>query len=112
MTELGYPDVEHITEALRALVRRANRKRELRLTTGELDLLEAAARALEQVPDALRTGMETAFQLGREHGKKEELLDRLEREIAHESERLAREAWGKSVSPRPVQHSWQNGELE
>jgi hypothetical protein len=99
-------DFENLVESVRALVRKANRGRELRLTTEDVGLLEAVARGLEQVPDALRAGMQTAFQLGREHGMKEELLARLEREITQESERLAREAWGKTTAPvRPVEHS-------
>jgi hypothetical protein len=106
MADVSPVDFENLVEALRALVRRANRERELRLTSGEVELLAAAARGLEQVPDALRAGMQTAFQLGREHGRKEELLARLEHEITRESERLAREAWGRTSAPgRPAEHS-------
>ncbi|NIP60953.1 MAG: hypothetical protein GWM92_21040 [Gemmatimonadetes bacterium] len=79
---------------MRTMIRRARREPESRLSAGEIALLEAAVRALEEAPKALRDGMNTAFELGREHARREELLARLEREIAEESARLGLEAWG------------------
>jgi hypothetical protein len=58
-------------------------------------VVEAAIRELYAFPQILREGMRNAFEIGREHGKKEEELEKLEVEIAEETARLAREAWGR-----------------
>lgn len=96
-------DTGSIVEGLRTMIGRARQGPESTLTAGEVALLEAAVRALEEAPKALREGMNTAFEIGREHARKEDLLARLEREIAEESARLGREAWGttRPGSPEP-----------
>lgn len=88
--------LESLVEPLRALLRRADELPETGLEPEEVAVLQAVLEALREVPRVLREGMETAFQLGREHGKKEELLARLEEEIAVEAARLGREAWGQA----------------
>ena len=88
-------DFEAVIEKLRALALRASQEHEVRLGPSEAALLEAAVRGLEGVPHTMQEAMHAAFQMGREHGRKEELLKWLERENMLESERLARQAWGK-----------------
>ena len=91
-------ELESIVERLRSVIRKVQSGEQGSLGTDDLAILQTAARALDQVPERLREGMQVAFHIGREHGVKEELLSRLEREIAGESARLAREAWGRGIT--------------
>jgi hypothetical protein len=59
--------------------------------------LEAAAREIEVVEDSLRTGMEDAFQIGRQYGRNEDALARLDLQIARVTDRLASAAWRGST---------------
>jgi hypothetical protein len=56
--------------------------------------LRAAVNEVRRFRTVLSEGMGEAFRLGAEYGKKEELLEKLERQVIEASERLAREAWG------------------
>jgi hypothetical protein len=98
MEEGGFADPALIADRLRVLIRRAREEEgEARMHRDDVAALEAAARSLDRIPAVLRDAMQTAFRLGREHGKKEEILTRLEREIALETARLGRQAWGTAL---------------
>jgi len=101
-SELENEELESLAARLRELIRRSRAagREGGRLRPEDLSVLASAAQAIERIPDALRQGMQNAFELGREHGRKEELLTRLEREIAEESARVGREAWGEDAPVR------------
>lgn len=54
-----------------------------------------AAREIEGIRAAVAEGMRQAFDIGREYGHREELLERLNWEIEELSGRMARQAWGR-----------------
>ncbi len=63
-------------------------------TDTDRDAIEAAIREIGAFSEALSAGIDEAFRIGVEYGKKEEELGELNREIAELTARLARQAWG------------------
>ncbi len=92
MHEHGAPELSRL---LAAIVAKARTHAWVDWTDDDTVAIEVALRQIAEFPRALREGMQTAFQIGREHGRKEEELEKLEVEIATEVARLAREAWGR-----------------
>lgn len=63
-------------------------------TDRDRDAIEAALSEIDAFSEALSAGIDEAFRIGIEYGKKEEELDELNRDIAELTARLARQAWG------------------
>lgn len=88
-------DLEELAARLDSIVARASRQGWRGWTEEDARAVAAAAREIRALRQALAEGMREAFAIGREHGRGEELLDRLNREIEELSSRLARQAWGR-----------------
>jgi hypothetical protein len=69
----------------------------------------AAAREVEGIRAVLAEGMRQAFEIGREYGHGEELLDRLNWEIDELSDRMARRAWGGGKDVSQAESDWPGG---
>lgn len=84
-----------LAECLRSIGARAVAERWAGWTDQDTDTIVAAAAEIEGIRAALAEGMRQAFDIGREYGHREELLDRVNAEIGEVSSRLARQAWGR-----------------
>lgn len=84
-----------LSNKLRSIAARAARERWAGWTEADAQALAAAAAEIEEIGTALADGMRQAFDIGREYGHREELLERLNAEIGEISGRLARQAWGR-----------------
>jgi hypothetical protein len=84
-----------LSEKLRSIAARAARERWSGWTEDDDRAVAAAAAEIEGIVPALADGMRQAFDIGREYGHREELLERLNAEIGEISGRLARQAWGR-----------------
>jgi hypothetical protein len=88
------PGFEELAAMLEAITTRAEAHGWPGWSEMDARVLEAAAREIRAIPEALARGMNEAFSIGREYGHGEEALDELNREIAELSSSLARQAWG------------------
>jgi hypothetical protein len=102
------PQLAALAGRVRDIARRARGRSWEGWTEEDTGILEAAAREIEIVEQSLRTGMEDAFQLGRKYGKNEDVLSRLNLEIARVTDRMARAAW-RGASPAEARP---NGKLD
>jgi hypothetical protein len=82
---------------VRDIAQRARSRSWEEWTEEDTRALDAAAREIEVVEDSLRTGMEEAFQIGRQYGRNEDALARLDLQIARVTDRVASAAWRGST---------------
>jgi hypothetical protein len=89
-----------LAEQLRALPRRAGADGWRGWNEADERTVEIAARELAGLERSLREGMRAAFEIGRQLGKQEGVLERLDREVAVAADRLGRAAWGAGEPAR------------
>jgi hypothetical protein len=87
-----------LAEFLRALPGRARAEGWRGWSEADERAIEIAARELAGLERSLREGMRTAFGIGRQFGKQEDVLETLNREIAEAADGLGRAAWGAGGS--------------
>lgn len=87
-----------LAERLRSIGRKAEARRWPGWTDEDRRVLEAAAQEIASVEESLRVGMREAFEIGRQYGKGEDVLARLDEEIAEATDQLARVAWGSHAT--------------
>lgn len=89
------PGFRALAARLRAIAERARTHGWRAWSREDDDAIEAAAREIAAFEESLATGMRNAFEIGREYGKQEGVLQRLDDEIAAATGELARTAWGR-----------------
>jgi flagellar biosynthesis/type III secretory pathway protein FliH len=102
------PQLAALAGRVRDIARRAASQSWEGWSEEDTAVLEAAAREIEVIEESLKAGMEDAFQLGRKYGKNENVLSRLDLQIARVRDRVASAAW-RGSSPATARS---NGKLD